>query len=53
MEIREGQGPPKRSAFNVVKGIEPYFKILSLKTGFFDSLNETDAKIWICLMQKR
>jgi len=51
--IREGQGPPKRSAYNVVKAVEPYFKIIFLKAGVFDSLDEIPPKIWICLMQKR
>ncbi len=52
-QIREGQGPPKRTACDVVKAVEPYFEILSMKTGYFDSLDEKPAKIWICLMQKR
>ena len=52
-ETREGHGPPQRSAFNVVKAMEPYFKILSIKAGKFDSLDKIPPKIWICLMQKR
>ena len=52
-ETREGHGPPQISAYNVVKSIEPFFKILSIKAGNFDSLDKIPAKIWICLMQKR
>ena len=52
-ETREGQGPPRRSAYKVVKAVEPYFKIISLKAGKFDSLDEIPPKIWICLLQKR
>ncbi len=52
-ETREGEGPPQRSAYNVAKAVEPFFKIISLKTGYFDSLDEIPPKIWICLMQKR
>ncbi|RLD67480.1 MAG: class I SAM-dependent methyltransferase [Bacteroidetes bacterium] len=52
-ETREGHGPPQRPAFIVVKAMEPYFKILSLKAGDFDSLDKKPPKIWICLMQKR
>jgi len=50
---REGHGPPRRSALNVVNAVEPYFKILSLKAGNFDSLDKIPPKIWICLLQKR
>ena len=52
-ETREGQGPPRRSAYKVIKAVEPYFKIISLKAGKFDSLDEIPPKIWICLLQKR
>ena len=52
-ETREGQGPPRRSAYKVVKAVESYFKIISLKAGKFDSLDEIPPKIWICLLQKR
>ncbi|MCK5370944.1 MAG: class I SAM-dependent methyltransferase, partial [Cyclobacteriaceae bacterium] len=45
-ETREGQGPPRRSAYKVVKAVEPYFKIISLKAGKFDSLDEIPPKIW-------
>ena len=52
-ETREGEGPPQISAYNVVKSVEPYFKIISLKAGKFDSIDKIPPKIWICLLQKR
>ncbi|MEN8121016.1 MAG: class I SAM-dependent methyltransferase [Bacteroidota bacterium] len=52
-ETRKGHGPPQRSALNVVKAIEPYFKIISIKAENFDSLDKIPPKIWVCLMQKR
>lgn len=52
-ETKEGQGPPQRSAYNVAKAVEPYFKVLSIKVGKFDSLDQIPPKIWICLLQKR
>ncbi len=52
-ETREGQGPPRRSAYTVAKAVEPYFKIISLKASKFDSLDKIPPKIWICLLQKR
>lgn len=46
-------GPPKRKAFEVVEIVEPYFEILSLIQGRFDSNDEIPSKIWLCLMRKR
>lgn len=46
-------GPPKRTAEDIVSAVEPYFKILSLTAGNFDSNSTNPAKAWICLMQKR
>jgi SAM-dependent methyltransferase len=46
-------GPPKRSALDVVKAVEPYFEIISLKQGRFDSNDEIPSKIWVGLMRKR
>jgi SAM-dependent methyltransferase len=46
-------GPPKRSALDVVTAVEPYFEIISLKQGRFDSNDEIPSKIWIGLMRKR
>ncbi len=46
-------GPPKRTALDVIGAVEPYFEILSLTQGRFDSNDEIPSKIWICLMRKR
>ncbi len=50
---KRGEGPPQRSAQNIVKAAEPYFKFLTLTVSFFGSESERPAKIWICLMRKR
>lgn len=50
---KRGEGPPQRSAHEIVKAVEPYFKILSLSVSFFGSDSERPAKIWVCLMRKR
>ena len=46
-------GPPKRKARDVVEIVEPYFEILSIVQGLFDSNDEIPSKIWVCLMRKR
>jgi SAM-dependent methyltransferase len=46
-------GPPKRTAREVVTAVEPYFEIIQLKQGRFDSNDPVPSKIWICLMRKR
>jgi methyl halide transferase len=50
---RKEKGPPKRSLRDIARAIEPYFKILSIKSGCFDSNRDVPSKAWICLMQKR
>lgn len=50
---REGEGPPQRSAKDIIIAVEPYFEILALYTSFFDSDQETPARIWVCLMRRR
>ena len=52
-EPRGEHGPPKLSAREVVSAVEPYFEILSMKSGRFDSDLDDPARIWICLMRKR
>jgi SAM-dependent methyltransferase len=47
------KGPPMRSALDIVSAVEPYFEILSLVTGTFDSSREKPARCWKCLMRKR
>ncbi len=46
-------GPPKRTALEVVRAVEPYFEILLLKKGRFDSNDAVPSKIWVCLMGRR
>jgi methyl halide transferase len=52
-ETREGPGPPQISASQIVTAVEPYFEVLSLLAGHFDSNQQPRAKSWICLMRKR
>ncbi|MCP3872240.1 MAG: class I SAM-dependent methyltransferase [Desulfobacteraceae bacterium] len=51
-EPRE-DGPPTRSAMDIVEAIEPYFEIVSLMSGMFDSTREKPARCWKCLMKRR
>ena len=46
-------GPPKRTALEVVTAVEPFFEIIQLKQGRFDSNDPVPSKIWVCLMKKR
>jgi len=46
-------GPPKRSALDIATTVEPFFEILSLKQGRFDSNDTIPSKIWVGLMRKR
>ena len=50
---KRGDGPPQRSALDVIKAVEPFFRILSLSHSYFGSESERPAKIWVCLMRKR
>ena len=47
------EGPPMRSALDIVTAVEPWFEILSLTTAFFDLERESPARSWHCLMKKR
>jgi len=47
------KGPPMRSGMDIIEAIEPYFEILSLVSGRFDSSRERPARCWKCLMKKR
>jgi len=51
-EPRE-MGPPMRTAVDVVIAVEPYFEILSLKAGLFDTDRQSPPKAFTCLMKKR
>ncbi len=47
------EGPPMRSALEIVTAVEPFFKILFLESGRFDSHREKPARCWVCFMRKR
>jgi SAM-dependent methyltransferase len=46
-------GPPQRTARDIANAVEPYFEILSLVSGHFDSNVPSPPRAWICLMRKR
>jgi SAM-dependent methyltransferase len=46
-------GPPQLTAAEVVSAVEPYFRILSLSSGFFGSDQDDPPQAWILMMQKR
>lgn len=46
-------GPPKLTAGELVSAVEPFFEIIALKQGRFDSNDPVPSKIWVCLMLKR
>lgn len=50
---REAEGPPRRSATEIVTAVEPFFKIQFIAAGLMDSDSKPAPKAWICLMQKR
>ena len=52
-EHRQGFGPPRRTAADIVLAAEPYFEILTLQTTHFGSNRENPPRAWRCLMQKR
>ena len=52
-ETRDGSGPPQLSAQQIVNAVEPFFEILSLISGHFDSNQRVAAKCWVCLVRKR
>lgn len=46
-------GPPVKTALSITTAVEPYFEILSLASGRFDSNREEPRRCWKCLMRKR
>ncbi len=52
-EQREGSGPSQCTATDIVTAIEPYFEILTLKSGHFGSNRPNPPRAWVCLMVKR
>lgn len=47
------EGPPMRSALDIVTAVEPFFEVLSLVSDRFDSNRQRQVRCWLCLMQKR
>jgi SAM-dependent methyltransferase len=52
-EDRQGEGPPQRSAGDIVSAVEPCFEILSLQSSHFESNFPEPPRAWRCLMKKR
>ena len=52
-EQRLSEGPPKRTARDVVSAVEPYFEILSLVSSHFEAHLPAPPGAWVCLMRKR
>ena len=52
-EPRQGPGPPRRTARDIVNAVEPHFEILSLVASHFGSNRPDPPKAWACLMRKR
>jgi len=52
-EQRDRPGPPQRTAMDIVKAVEPYFEILSLVSGTFETKLPNAARAWVCLVRKR
>lgn len=46
-------GPPLRSALDIVSATEAFFEILSLTSDHFDAELEKPARCWLCFMRKR
>jgi SAM-dependent methyltransferase len=52
-ELRQGPGPPQRTAGDIILAVEPYFEVLSLTSSHFGSNRPNPPRAWRCLMQKR
>jgi SAM-dependent methyltransferase len=52
-EPRQGPGPPRRTARDMVNSVEPYFEILSLVSSHFGSNRPNPPRAWVCLTRKR
>src|ERR1035438_2997864 len=52
-EQRVSEGPPKRTAKDIVSAVEPHFEILSLVSSHFEAHLPAPPRSWVCLMRKR
>lgn len=50
---RQGLGPPRLTAEDIVRAVEPLFEIMSLTVSHFASAKPDPAKAWRCLLRKR
>jgi len=50
---RTNEGPPKRTARDIVGAVEPYFEILSLVSCQVETHLPAPPRAWVCLMRKR
>jgi len=46
-------GPPRRTARDIVKAVEPYLEIRELKSTYFRDNNPFRPKAWLCMSRKR
>lgn len=52
-EERQEQGPPQMSCAEIAAHVEPFFEILLLESGIFDSSLSTPPRAWLGLFRKR
>ncbi len=52
-EDRQGPGPPQRTARQIVEAVEPFFEIMLLRSGHFDSNMKPPPRNWILLARRR
>ena len=52
-EERKGPGPPQRTALEIVQAVEPFFEIILLKSGHFDSNMKPPPRNWVMLARRR
>ncbi|HTS26886.1 MAG TPA: class I SAM-dependent methyltransferase [Bryobacteraceae bacterium] len=52
-EARDGPGPPRRSAREIVTAVEPCFEILSLTSSHFELSILQPHRAWVSLMKQR
>ena len=52
-EHRQGLGPPRLTAGDLIRAVEPCFEVLSLTSSHFGSGQATPPRAWRCLMRKR
>ncbi len=52
-EDRKGPGPPQRTALEIVQAVEPFFEIILLQSGHFDSNLKPPPRNWVMLARRR